>query len=87
MFNVKFTTLVGLFLAAAVVVIAQDTSGVSQIINCVNSAAVNNSCSSFADLSCACTNSDFQTAALACLQSGCTAAADSQEASCATTSA
>ncbi|THU91811.1 hypothetical protein K435DRAFT_223018 [Dendrothele bispora CBS 962.96] len=58
---------------AAVAVHAQDLSGVDEcIIDCVTSAASSNGCSSFTDLSCVCSNTQFQQASLSCLQSKCT---------------
>ncbi|PAV20151.1 ectomycorrhiza-regulated CFEM domain-containing [Pyrrhoderma noxium] len=44
------------------------------ILTCVTQAASSAGCSSFQDLQCVCTNTDFQSAAQQCLQSSCTAA-------------
>ncbi|KAK7456349.1 hypothetical protein VKT23_010596 [Stygiomarasmius scandens] len=72
--NTKFAMLTAI-LAAAVIVNTQNTTGISQcIIDCVTPAATDNGCSSFADLQCVCTSSDFQSAALSCLQANCTTA-------------
>ncbi|KAH8116174.1 hypothetical protein DFH11DRAFT_1266156 [Phellopilus nigrolimitatus] len=50
------------------------TAGIDEcIITCVSSAASSAGCSSFTDLSCICTSSAFQTSALQCLQSSCSA--------------
>ncbi|KIJ63539.1 hypothetical protein HYDPIDRAFT_29335 [Hydnomerulius pinastri MD-312] len=44
------------------------------ILGCVTEAAASGGCSSFTDLQCVCTSTTFQSAALQCLQSNCTAA-------------
>ncbi|KAK7444770.1 hypothetical protein VKT23_015087 [Stygiomarasmius scandens] len=44
------------------------------IIECVTTAATQNGCSSFTDIACVCSNTQFQQASLACLQANCTAA-------------
>ncbi|THV03650.1 hypothetical protein K435DRAFT_650810 [Dendrothele bispora CBS 962.96] len=42
------------------------------ILQCVTTAAEQNGCQSFADISCVCTSIPFQQASLACLQANCT---------------
>ncbi|KAH7920558.1 hypothetical protein BV22DRAFT_1132975 [Leucogyrophana mollusca] len=44
------------------------------ILSCVTQAASSGGCSSFTDISCVCTSTAFQSAALSCLQANCTSA-------------
>ncbi|KAI0264207.1 hypothetical protein BC834DRAFT_970929 [Gloeopeniophorella convolvens] len=65
------------FTVAAVGVSAQSSSGLpsgidSCVLGCLSSAQGPNTCASFTDVTCVCSNSAFQSAATQCLQSKCT---------------
>ncbi|KAJ3513739.1 hypothetical protein NMY22_g14955 [Coprinellus aureogranulatus] len=59
-------------LGAAAFASAQDTSGISPcILECSRAAATANNCTSFADIQCVCSSSQFQADATKCLQDHC----------------
>ncbi|TEB23172.1 hypothetical protein FA13DRAFT_1818591 [Coprinellus micaceus] len=67
----RFTNVLAI-LGAAAFASAQDTSGISAcILACSSAAATANNCTSFADIQCVCSSSQFQADATKCLQDNC----------------